>query len=59
MRFTFDALFLDREGRVLHRIEHMRPGRISKMVWGAKSVLELPAGKIAQSQTQNGIASYH
>jgi uncharacterized protein len=55
MRFTIDALFLDRSMRVLRVAENLRP-------WvpavgaprGADSVLELPAGTAARTGTQAG-----
>ncbi len=44
MRFAIDAVFLDRDGRVL-RIHHtIKPWRITSVVRKAKSCLELPAG---------------
>jgi uncharacterized membrane protein (UPF0127 family) len=54
MKFIFDAIFLDRELRVVHLVREMRPWRISKIKFGAKSVLELPAGAIARSGTEIG-----
>jgi uncharacterized membrane protein (UPF0127 family) len=54
MKFIFDAVFLDKENRVLHLIEKMKPWRVSKLVWGARSVLELPGGVIASSGTRVG-----
>ena len=54
MRFEFDALFLDKDHRVLFMIERMKPWRISKIVRGGKVVLELPAGTIATSNTEVG-----
>lgn len=54
MRFRFDAVFISREGEVVHLIEAMPPWRASKMIWQAKSVLELPAGVIAATGTQVG-----
>ncbi len=44
MRFAIDVLFLDRGLKVLRVIENLRPWRLSPWVWGADSVLELPAG---------------
>jgi len=44
MRFAIDAAFLDREGRVLQVVEHLRPWRIAGCR-GAKSVIELRAGE--------------
>jgi uncharacterized membrane protein (UPF0127 family) len=54
MRFTFDAIFLDKDLRVVHLAPEMKPWRISKMVFSAKSVLELPAGFIFQTGTELG-----
>jgi uncharacterized protein len=54
MRFVFDAIFLDRDHRVVHLVPEMKPWRVSKLVFSAHSVLELPAGVIAQSGTQLG-----
>jgi uncharacterized membrane protein (UPF0127 family) len=54
MRFKFDAIFLDKNLRVVHLVREMKPWRISKMVFSAHSVLELPAGLIAQTATELG-----
>ena len=54
MRFPVDVLFLDKEGIVVHFIESMKPFRISKHVLKARSVLELPAWSIRDSDTQLG-----
>jgi len=54
MRFVFDAIFLDKKLKVVHLMREMKPGRISKMVFSAHSVLELPAGLIAQTATELG-----
>jgi uncharacterized membrane protein (UPF0127 family) len=54
MRFAIDIVFLNRQGRAI-RIDHnLRPWRISSIVWGARKVLELPAGAAARSQTEVG-----
>jgi uncharacterized membrane protein (UPF0127 family) len=52
MKFVFDAIFLDRHLKVVHLVREMKPWRISKIKFGAASVLELPAGTITQSGTQ-------
>lgn len=52
MRFIFDAIFIDKEGRVIHLIEKMHPWKCSKLVLKSKQVLELPAGTIEKSQTE-------
>lgn len=54
MRFRFDAIFMDKQGKVLHLVEAMKPWRISRFVKGSRVVLELPAGSIAQSRTEVG-----
>jgi len=54
MRFVFDAVFLDKNLRVVHLVHEMKPWRISKMVFSAHSVLELPAGLISQTATAMG-----
>jgi uncharacterized membrane protein (UPF0127 family) len=54
MKFIFDAVFLDRKLRVVHLLHEMKPWRISKIVFSAHSVLEIPAGIIAQTATAIG-----
>jgi uncharacterized membrane protein (UPF0127 family) len=54
MRFPIDVAFLDRDGIVVHSAHAMVPWRFSRIVWRARSVLELPAGILAQSETQVG-----
>lgn len=54
MRFEFDAVFVDPNGKVLYLLERMKPWRVSRFVKGGKVVLELPAGAIAQSGTEIG-----
>jgi uncharacterized membrane protein (UPF0127 family) len=54
MKFVFDAVFLDKELRVVHLLPEMPRGKTSKIILTAKSVLELPAGAIARSGTQSG-----
>ena len=54
MRFVIDVAFVDREGVVLHLIRRMKPWRISRIVFGAAGVLELPAGVLEATGTQVG-----
>ncbi len=54
MRFKFDAVFLDKDGIVLHLKENMKPWRISKYVFKGRVVLELPAGEIANKKIEIG-----
>ncbi len=54
MRFAFDAVFVDRGGRVLHLISRMKKWRLSRIVPRAAGVLELPAGTLERSATEKG-----
>jgi uncharacterized membrane protein (UPF0127 family) len=54
MQYPFDALFQDRDRRVIHLISAMPPNRMSRHLFSAKAVLELPAGTIAATGTQRG-----
>lgn len=46
MKFSFDAAFVDDDGKVLHVVRGMKPWRISRIVVGAMGVVELPAGAL-------------
>jgi len=50
MRFAIDAVFLDREQRVVHICSDLRPWKLSPMVWKARSVLELASGQAVSLQ---------
>lgn len=54
MRFPIDVLFLDRDGVVLLALSRLPPWRATRIVSGARSVLELPAGIIAATTTRAG-----
>jgi uncharacterized membrane protein (UPF0127 family) len=54
MMFPIDLIFLDREKRVIHIEEYVRPFRISKVIRRAVSVLELPVHTIYRSGTREG-----
>lgn len=45
MSFPIDAVFLDRDLKVLRVLAGLRPWRFSPWVPGARGVLELPAGR--------------
>jgi len=53
MRFEFDAIFVDKQHKVVHLVERMKPWRLS-FAKGGRAVLELPAGAVAESGTQLG-----
>ncbi|MBI4385802.1 MAG: DUF192 domain-containing protein [Elusimicrobia bacterium] len=46
MRFSIDAVFVDRELRVLRVMENLSPWRFSPWVFGAHGVLELAGGAL-------------
>jgi uncharacterized membrane protein (UPF0127 family) len=54
MRFAIDVLLLDGQDRVLRACPGMRPYRLSPVVLASRSVLELPAGVLAESRTAPG-----
>jgi len=54
MRFAIDVAFIDRRMRVKRIYHQLRPFRLTSLVWSAKSVLELPSGSLADTQTAVG-----
>ncbi len=53
MQMPLDILFLDRDNRVISVRENLKPWRLAAE-WKAKTVVELPVGAVARSQTQPG-----
>lgn len=47
MRFSIDAVFFDKNGRVLYVAEQMKPWRFSRFVRGSRYTLELAGGTLA------------
>jgi uncharacterized membrane protein (UPF0127 family) len=54
MRFTIDAVYLSRQGRVL-TVRTLRPGRLGPLVPSARWVLELAEGEAAHLGMQPGV----
>jgi uncharacterized protein len=54
MRFAIDVVFADRQHRVVGLTVAMPPNRPFAGAWGARYVVELPAGTIAATGTQAG-----
>ena len=54
MRFSIDALFLSRDGRVLRAISDLRPWRATRIYPRAALAVELPAGTLARTGTCEG-----
>ena len=54
MRFPIDVLFLDRDMQVIKVIHDLAPNRLSPLVLSSIMAIELPAGKVHQTNTQIG-----
>lgn len=54
MRFPIDVAFLDRGLRVKRVYHRLAPFRLTTLVWGARSALELTSGSLASTGTTVG-----
>ena len=54
MKFSIDAIFIDRNNRVVCVIEGIKPFTLSPIFWNAKCVVEVPKGTIQRSKTTFG-----
>src|SRR5436305_12171672 len=54
MRYPIDVAFLDDRLQILRTISALPPGTVSPRVAGATSVLELPAGTLAETGLKEG-----
>jgi hypothetical protein len=54
MRFTIDAIFLDKKRRVIGLCKSIKPFRFTRVYWNAKYVVELPDSSIERSGTDIG-----
>ncbi len=54
MKFPIDVAFLDRRLRVKRIYHRLAPYRVTSLVWGARSVLELPGGSLEETGTSIG-----
>jgi len=54
MKIPIDAIFLDASQQIVDICHAMPPWKVSRVYFGAKSVLELPAGTAAASKTEAG-----
>ncbi len=52
MRFAIDAVFMDRDRRVVKVAADLAPWRFAIVARGAREVIELPAGTAARTGTQ-------
>ena len=54
MRFYIDVAFLDKRLRVKRLYHNLAPYRLTTLVWGAQSALELCSGSLANTGTAVG-----
>jgi uncharacterized protein len=54
MAYAIDAVFLDRNSRVVGLVQEIKPWRTSKIFLHATACVELPPGTIAKSDTRIG-----
>jgi len=54
MRFAIDAVFVDRDMKVVRVAPRLRPFVPISLAIGADAVVELPAGTAARTRTQAG-----
>ncbi|NRD76452.1 DUF192 domain-containing protein [Bacillus sp. BRMEA1] len=54
MHFAIDAVFLNKEGRIIKTIEGIKPWRFILPIKNAYSVIELPAGTISKLGLKTG-----
>ncbi len=54
MKIPLDIIFIDKNSKVLHIIESIKPWRISKIIRNSHSVIELPVGTLSKSKTTIG-----
>jgi uncharacterized membrane protein (UPF0127 family) len=54
MRFPIDVVYVDRAGQVIKVVSHLKPFRMSGVLRGRCSVIELPSGTIASTGTAPG-----
>jgi len=54
MLFTFDLVLIDKDFKVVGLKELLRPFRVTRPIFRAESVLELPAHAIIKSRTEIG-----
>lgn len=54
MRFPIDVLFVDREMQVVKAIHDLAPNRLTPLILSSHMAIELPSGKIKQTNTDTG-----
>ncbi len=54
MRFIIDVVYVDRDNRVVKLAPELKPYRMSAILRGGRSVIELPSGVIRETGTAVG-----
>jgi uncharacterized membrane protein (UPF0127 family) len=54
MKFPIDVVFLDGDNRIIATLVDLRPQRLTKLRLACRSILELPAGTVRESNTAVG-----
>ena len=54
MRYAIDVIFVDAEDAVVGQVENIQPWRFTKIYWDARRAIELPSGRIAETDTHVG-----
>ncbi|MBM4764495.1 DUF192 domain-containing protein [Bacillus sp. B15-48] len=54
MKFAIDAVFINKEGKIIKTVAELQPWRFVKPVKGAYSVIELPAGTVQKLELKEG-----
>ncbi len=54
MRYSIDVIYLDNKHRVIKFAHDFRPNSVGPIVWKAKTVIEIPAGKLHGLDVQIG-----
>lgn len=54
MRFTIDAIFVDKKGKVVGILPSFKPFRLSPIYFRSNSTIELPENTIQLTKTQPG-----
>ena len=54
MRFAIDAVFADKDGKVVGLVKNIRPFGFSPYFWRAHYVVELPPGVLGATRTEKG-----
>lgn len=54
MAFSIDVVYVNAAYQVMRIVPDLRPWRVGPIVFGARDVIELPAGTLAATNTQAG-----